>query len=429
MSISKHPSANWVHHTNIYEVNLRQYTIEGTFNAFTKELPRLRDMGVEILWFMPIHPISELGRKGTLGSYYSIENYTATNPEFGSINDFKNLVNAAHSQGFKVIIDWVANHSGNDNVWIKDHRDFFVQDAEGNILHPYDWDDVSKLNYDNPQLRLAMIDAMKFWLTECNIDGYRCDMAHLVPLDFWDEARTQIDKLKPELFWLAETEDINYHQVFDASYTWEWMHKTEDYCKSVTDISGLYNILDKYKNDFPATAYRIYFTSNHDENSHTGTEYDKFGNAAKALAVFSCTWNGIPMVYSGQELPNLKKLAFFEKDTIEWNGKYELHNFYKTLLSLKKNNPALSASDALATTQILQNDKPSQVMAYLRQNGNAAVLVLLNLSKEYLWAGINDENISGNYKNIFSGEEFAFTPNRYFELLPFGYLIYEKQNK
>ena len=200
MSISKHPSANWAHHTNIYEVNMRQYTIEGTFNAFAKELPRLRNMGVEVLWFMPIHPISKLGRKGILGSYYSIENYTETNPEFGSIDDFKNLVNTAHTLGFKVIIDWVANHSGNDNVWIQDHRDFYVQDKDGNILHPYDWDDVSKLNYDNPQLRTTMIAAMQFWINECSIDGFRCDMAHLVPLDFWDEARTAIDKIKPDLF-------------------------------------------------------------------------------------------------------------------------------------------------------------------------------------------------------------------------------------
>ena len=428
MTNSIHPAANWIHHTNIYEVNLRQYTVEGTFNAFAKELPRLRDMGVEVLWFMPIHPISKLGRKGVLGSYYAIENYADTNPEFGTINDFKNIVQAAHALGFKVIIDWVANHSGNDNVWIAEHRDFFVQDAEGNILHPYDWDDVSKLNYDNPQLRKTMIDTMQFWINECGIDGFRCDMAHLVPLDFWEEARAAIDKTKADLFWLAETEDIAYHQVFDASYTWEWMHKTEDYCKGYTDMNGLYSILDKYKNDFPATAYRAYFTSNHDENSHTGTEYDKFGDAAKALAVFSCTWNGIPLIYSGQELPNLKKLAFFEKDVIAWTGKYELHDFYKTLLSLKKNNGAMSSANASAPLTILQTDKPSQVMAFIRQSGNDAVLVLLNLSKENLWPGIHDEKIRGKYKNIFSGEVYVFDADRYFDMPAWSYLVYEKQN-
>jgi len=427
MNIIKHIAANWIHHTNIYEVNLRQYTVEGTFNEFAKELPRLRDMGAEVLWFMPIHPIGELGRKGVLGSYYSIKDYNATNPEFGTIDDFKNLVDGAHALGFKVIIDWVANHSSNDNVWIKDHRDFFVQDDKGNIMHPYDWDDVSKINYDNPQLRTTMIAAMQFWIDRCNIDGFRCDMAHLVPLDFWDEARTALDKIKPEMFWLAETENVEYHDVFDASYTWEWMHKCEDYCKGYTDINGLYSILEKYKNDFPSTACRLYFTSNHDENSHTGTEYDKFGDAAKGLAVFSCTWNGIPLVYSGQELPNLKKLAFFEKDTIQWNGKYELHDFYKTLLKLHKNNTAMSAADANSTLIILQNDKPAQVMSYLRKNSDNAVLILLNLSKEYLWPGIHDEIISGNYKNIFSGEIFSFTADRYFELPPWSYLVFEKQ--
>ncbi|UAY51103.1 alpha-amylase family glycosyl hydrolase [Ferruginibacter albus] len=429
MIISKHPVAKWVHHTNIYEVNLRQYTQEGTFSAFAKEMPRLKDMGVEVLWFMPIHPIGKLDRKGVLGSYYSIENYLDTNPEFGSIADFKELVQQAHTLELKVIIDWVANHSSNDNVWIGEHRDYFVQDDKGNIMHPYDWDDVSKLNYDNPDLRKAMIDAMKFWLTECNIDGYRCDMAHLVPLDFWEAARTEIDTIKPGLFWLAETEDISYHEVFDASYTWEWMHKTEDYCKGYTDMNGLYSVLDKYKKDFPATAFRLYYTSNHDENSHTGTEYDKFGDAAKALAVFSCTYNGIPLIYSGQEAPNRKKLAFFEKDIIEWTDKMKLHVFYKTLLNLHSNNAAMSAADIDAAIEILSNDKPMQVISYIRKKENDAVLVLLNLSNEYIWPRIYNDTIVGNFKNIFTSEEYSFEKERYFEMPPWSYLVYEKQLK
>jgi len=419
--------AGWTHTTNIYEVNLRQYTIEGTFNAFAKELPRLADMGVETLWFMPIHPISVLDRKGTLGSYYAVQDYTATNSEFGSIEDFKTLVREAHQLGLKVIIDWVANHSGNDNVWIAQHPGYFVRDAGGNIMHPYDWEDVSKINYDSEDLRKAMIEAMQFWITNCDIDGFRCDMAHLVPLSFWEEARTVLDQVKSELFWLAETEDISYHFVFDASYTWEWMHKTEDYCKCATDMGGLWSVLNKYKDSFPSAAYRVYYTSNHDENSHTGTEYDKFGDAAHALAVFSCTWNGIPMLYSGQELPNLKKLAFFDKDVIEWNGKYELQNFYKTLLSLHKNNPALRTSDPFAITINLQTDRAWQVMAYLRTYGDKEVLVILNLSPEYFWAEVTDIDLSGKFTNVFSGTEYDFSSNKFFELLPWGYLVYEKK--
>jgi glycosidase len=419
--------ASWTHTTNIYEVNLRQYTVEGTFNAFAKELPRLANMGVETLWFMPIHPISVLDRKGTLGSYYAVQDYTSTNREFGSIEDFKTLVREAHQLGLKVIIDWVANHSGNDNVWIAQHPGYFVRDNNGNVMHPYDWEDVSKINYDSKDLRKAMIEAMRFWITNCDIDGFRCDMAHLVPLSFWEEARTVLDQVKHELFWLAETEDISYHFVFDASYTWEWMHKTEDYCKCAIDMGGLWYVLNKYKDSFPSSAYRVYYTSNHDENSHTGTEYDKFGNAAYALAVFSCTWNGIPMLYGGQELPNLKKLAFFDKDVIEWNGKYELEDFYKILLSLHKNNPALRTADPAAITINLQTDKSSQVMSYLRRNGDKEVLVILNLSPEYFWAEITDINLSGKFTNVFSGTEYDFSANKFFELLPWGYLVYEKK--
>ncbi|MEO9210859.1 MAG: alpha-amylase family glycosyl hydrolase, partial [Ginsengibacter sp.] len=208
----QHP--NWSINGNIYEVNLRQYTVEGTFEAFAKHLPRLKDMGVKILWFMPITPISEAGRLGKLGSYYAVQNYKATNPEFGSMVEFKNLVNQAHELNFKVIVDFVANHTGNDHHWIKEHPEFYITDNFQNVLHPHGWDDVSQLNYDNAELRLCMIDALKFWVKECGIDGYRCDMAHLVPLDFWEEATNELSKIDEDLFWLAECEVPEYHNAF-----------------------------------------------------------------------------------------------------------------------------------------------------------------------------------------------------------------------
>src|SRR5579871_2396781 len=218
------PAVEWSYNSNIYEVNLRQYTYEGSFNAFANELPRLKDMGIEILWFMPITPISIEKRKGTLGSYYACSDYTATNPEYGSLDDFKNLVLYAHQLEFKVIIDWVANHTGWDHRWTIEHPDFYVKDASGNFTERNGWDDVIDLNYDNPALRRAMIDAMKFWIEKFDIDGFRCDMAHLVTLDFWREAKTTLEPVK-NLFWLAECEEISYHEVFDATYTWRWMHK------------------------------------------------------------------------------------------------------------------------------------------------------------------------------------------------------------
>ena len=320
----------WTHQTNIYEVNLRQYTEEGTFNAFAKHLPRLKDMGVEVLWFMPIYPIGLKNRKGILGSYYSIRDYQAVNPDHGTFRDFHSLANTAHQMGFRIMLDWVANHTSWDHVWTGTNPDFFRRDEHGNFTPPYpEWGDVIKLDYDNGEMRQAMIDAMKFWVKEFDIDGYRCDMAHLVPLDFWNEARTQVDRIKP-LFWLAETEEINYHQVFDASYTWEFLHTMERFWRRETNIAGLDAVLNKYREQFPEKSFRIYFTSNHDENSHSGSEYQRMGDAAKAFAVLCATWNGIPLIYGGQELPNLKALKFFEKDCVEWSSDVQLHEFYKS---------------------------------------------------------------------------------------------------
>jgi alpha-amylase len=418
----------WAGATNIYEVNLRQYTAAGTFKAFEAELPRLQDMGVEVLWFMPITPISVKNRKGSLGSYYAASSYDQTNPEYGSLDDFKQLVQSAHQQGFKVIIDWVANHTGWDHVWTKEHPDFYVRDQNGQFTEKNGWDDVIDLNYQNPAMRKAMIEAMRFWVKETGIDGFRCDMAMLVPLEFWKEVRFQLDQERP-LFWLAECEEANYHEVFDATYSWKWMHKTADFYKGHTNMAGLDSVLQAYHDDFPAQAIRTYFTSNHDENSWNGTEYEKYGAAAKALAVFSCTWNGVPLIYSGQEMPNLKRLKFFDKDPIEWNGQYALHDFYKTLLNLHKQHPALRAGDSTVVTYRLQTDAPDQIMAYLRKRGDEEVLVLLNLSAQnQLRFELTDKAVHGLFTNAFGGVVNDFTQDRRFEMGAWDYLVYVKKN-
>ncbi len=426
MDGSVYKRAEWLSTTNIYEVNLRQYSREGTINAFAKELPRLKDMGVEVLWFMPIYPIGKKNRKGTLGSYYSIMDYEAVNEEFGTIHDFKSLVDTAHSMGMKVIIDWVANHSAWDNVWTITHPEYFERDAAGNFKPPYDWDDVIQIDHSSTPQQEAMINAMKFWVEHIDVDGFRADLAHLTPLDFWKKARTEIEPLKPGLFWLAETEEINYHQVFDASYAWEWMHKTEDFYKNKVSISGVYDTLSKYNREFPAAAYHMYFTSNHDENSWNGTEYEKYGDMALALAVFSCTWSGIPMIYSGQELPNKKRLRFFDKDPIQWTNDHALHDFYQTLLKLRKHNPALRAADPEATTSYVKTTGNENIMAYLRKYDEDEVLVLMNVSAGRLGFAINDPNISGSFVNIFSKEENHFTADTFFEMQPWEFLVYEK---
>ena len=310
---------DWKHSTNIYEVNVRQYTQEGTFNAFAGALPRLKDMGVETLWFMPVTPIAKEKMKGTLGSYYACSDYTAINPEFGTLADFRDLVNQAHLMGFKVIIDWVANHTGWDHVWTKTHPDFYLKDdTTGTFQTASGMEDIIELDYRNPALRKAMIDAMKFWVNQTDIDGFRCDLASWVVLDFWEEARPQLDAVKP-LFWLGEYDELEnpeYGRVFDASYCWKWMHKTEDFFKKKQPVSELYDLLLQY-NAIGDGSMRAWFTSNHDENSWNGTEYEKYGGLAKPLAVFSCTWNGIPLLYSGQEIPlQSKRLKFFDRDPI-----------------------------------------------------------------------------------------------------------------
>ena len=429
MTTTEYKKAAWINNTNVYEVNVRQYTKEGTFNAFAKELPRLKEMGVETLWFMPITPIAQKKMKGTMGSYYACSDYTSINPEFGNLQDFKNLVKEAHAMGFKVIIDWVANHTGWDHVWTKTHPEYFEKDSATNDFKiASGMDDIIELDFKNSDLRKAMIDAMRYWITECDIDGYRCDLAFWVELDFWLEARTELEKTKT-LFWLAESDPVehaDYFKAFDACYTWAWMHKTEDFYKKNQDKNILDTVLQQYNTVCGATGIPLWFTTNHDENSWNGSEYEKYGDMAKALAVFSFTWNGMPMIYSGQELPNMKRLKFFDKDPIEWNGKYELHDFYKTLLSLKKNNVALRAGDAAVTTHLLSTTADKNILAFIRKNGNSEVLVLINFSKEKISFNTNDTNLTGKYTNVFNKKEKDFTVVKSFEMQPRGYEVFEK---
>ncbi|HEX8313445.1 MAG TPA: alpha-amylase family glycosyl hydrolase, partial [Flavisolibacter sp.] len=369
----------WISTTNIYEVNLRQYTPEGTINAFTDHLPRLKDMGVETLWFMPITPISQLNRKGSMGSYYACSDYTSVALEFGSLEDFKTLVYQAHAMGMKVILDWVANHTGWDHWWTVEHPDWYEKDEHtGDFKKASGMDDIIELDFKNPALRKAMIEAMKFWVTETDIDGFRCDLAFWVELDFWIEAKPELEKIKP-LFWLGEMDPLDnpdYMQVFDAAYTWKWMHKTEQFYKGQAPFGDLLSILDQYQG---APGTKAWFTTNHDENTWNGTEYEKYGELAKALAVFGCTWPGVPLIYSGQELPNHKRLQFFEKDVIEWRSECELHTFYKTLFALKQTNPALSTD---AELNVLMTDGNQQLLVFRRWKEKAEVVVAINFSRE-----------------------------------------------
>lgn len=417
----------WVNHTNIYEVNVRQYTPEGTFNAFAKHLPRLKEMGVQTIWFMPITPIAQKNKKGSLGSQYAAADYTAINPEFGTLADWKALVKQAHDMGFKVIIDWVANHTGWDHVWTKTHPDFYEKDpATKDFKIASGMDDIIELDYKNPAMRQAMIDAMKYWITDSGIDGFRCDLASWVEVDFWIQAANELNKIKP-LFWLGEfdpLENPDYMQVFDAAYSWKWMHKTRAFYQEHQGVAGLDSLLQQYQK---APGMQAWFTTNHDENTWNGTEYEKYGDAAPALAVFSCTWPGLPLVYSGQELPNKKRLEFFEKDPIEWKGENQLAPFYKTLLTLHHTHPALNGNSKLATVERIHTAQDNQVLAYVRRFENRQVLTVLNLSNQPVTYQLPAGAVKGSLKEVFHNVNHNFDQHHTLELKPWQYLVYADQ--
>lgn len=419
---------SWVQETNVYEVNVRQYTPEGTFTAFSRSLPRLKAMGVGTLWFMPVTPISHEKRQGSLGSYYACADYTGVNPEFGSLEDFRSLVAQAHQLGMKVIIDWVANHTGWDNKWVKSNPDFYKKNEQGQFYDNHGWADVIDLDYGNPGMRKAMIASMEFWVKTCDIDGFRCDMAMLVPLDFWQQARQELDSIKP-LFWMAETDQMDnpdYLTVFDAAYTWSWMHASTQFYQQHGSIASLDSLLLAYDRQPPREAIRLLFTSNHDENTWNGSEYEKYGDMAPSLAVFSCTWNGIPMTYSGQELPNHKRLQFFDRDPIDWGtGTPALQDFYQRLLTLHSRNPALRAGDPEVTTYRLHTSSDDRVFGYLRKRGDKEVLVFLNWSRDPVTFRLQDDWAHGTYRDVFTGKD-ADAAGKDWSLQPWGYAVMER---
>ncbi|MFT4203918.1 MAG: alpha-amylase family glycosyl hydrolase [Chitinophagaceae bacterium] len=419
------PMVSWAQGTNIYETNIRQYTTEGSFNAFCRHLPRLKEMGVETLWLMPITPIGVKGRLGTLGSYYACSSYTKINPEFGNEDDFRALIQQAHTLGMKVIIDWVTNHTGQDHEWTTAHPDFYEKDDNGNFREKNGWSDVYDLDYTNPNLRAAMVDAMQYWVKNFDIDGFRCDMAHLVPLDFWMEARKSCDQTKP-LFWLAECDDDQYLNVFDVNYAWRWMHATN--ALSQNKAQGLNAIVPLLHEDLELLpdACKLWFTSNHDENSWNGTEYEKYGMLARTWAVFTFLFPGIPLIYSGQELPNYKRLAFFEKDHIDWNDDApQLQGFYQAMLHLRKQNPCFHTT---ATYRAIAVSHCNDTLAFALQQDNNQVLVLFNFShSETHMVPVQTEYLAGQYTSLFSGISYDLQNSETFCIEPGGYLVYVKQ--
>lgn len=398
-----HP--DWVRKSVIYEVNVRQYTKEGTFAAFENHLPRLKELGVDILWFMPVHPISEKNRKGTLGSYYAVSDYKGINPEFGTKEDFKRMVDKAHEMGFKVILDWVANHTGCDHIWTAEHPDWYVKDDAGNFLSPHDWTDTYELDYGNTDMRAAMLDAMKYWITDFGIDGYRCDVASEVPTDFWNDVRASLDSIKP-LFMLAEAEtaDLMDH-AFNANYSWELMHIMNDVYKGDKNAEDIAAYVEKLATDTTLCPdiIKMNFITNHDENSWNGTEFERYGKGAEAFAVLTYTLNGMPLIYTGQEVGMKKRLSFFDKDMVPSWTENSTTNFYKKMNELKHTNLALLAGEG-GVYRRYQTSANKELLVFSREQGGRHMLVMINFSPNNISYSSNDAFGKGSYTDFFSGK-------------------------
>ncbi|MFO8000500.1 MAG: alpha-amylase family glycosyl hydrolase, partial [Marinilabilia sp.] len=382
---SKAPTPEWSQDAVIYEVNIRQYTKEGTFNAFADHLPRLKELGVDILWLMPVHPIGEEKRKGSLGSYYSVKDYKGINPEFGNMEDFRNLVKKAHDMDMYLILDWVANHTAWDHPWTEEHPDWYLTNDDGEIIAPHeDWTDVAGLDYDNREMRSEMTDALKFWVEEADIDGYRCDVAGMVPVDFWEAAREELEEVKP-LWMLAEDEDETelLEYAFNANYGWSFHHIMNDVAngeKDATHITGYFNQIDSV---YPTGAYPMQFTSNHDENSWNGTVFERMGKeAAKTMAALTFTAEGMPLIYSGQEVGLDKQLEFFEKDQIEWKEESDMTDLYQDLTSLQSANQALWNGKAGGEMTFIDTNEEEKVLCFSRRKDGNTVVALFNLSDD-----------------------------------------------
>lgn len=416
----------WSKNANIYEVNIRQYTPEGTFRAFMHHLPRLKEMGVDILWFMPIHPIGEKKRKGTLGSYYSVKDYKAVNPEFGTMQDFKMLVDSAHAMGFYVLIDWVANHTAWDHAWVTDHPGWYTKDSTGKMISPYDWSDVADLNYKNDSVWVAMTDALKFWVREADIDGYRCDVAHEVPTPFWEQARKKLDAIKP-VFMLAESEVPEHHHAsFDMTYAWELHSIFNKIARGENNATHLKTYFAKHDTTFPTTAYRMNFITNHDENSWNGTIQERMGESARMFAVLCYTLPGMPLIYSGQEVGLNKPLEFFEKDQIDWNTDPALLEFYTSLNKMKSNHEVFWNGDFGGALTIVETSQPENVFAFKRSLPETSFVIFTNLTGEVQEFTVQGDAVVGSYKNYFTGEMSDLQNSEPMLLTPNDYLIYQR---
>lgn len=417
----------------IYEVNIRQYSKEGTLNAFTKDIPKLKNLGIKILWLMPIHTVGMKNRKAYgdksveqvpaaekskyFGSHYSVKDYKSVTPNYGTKADFDKLVETAHKNGMYVILDWVANHTSWDHEWITKHNDFYTRDKNNKMISPFDWTDVAELDFTNKGLRKAMIDGMKYWVDKHNIDGFRCDVAMEVPKDFWEEARTDIEKTKP-VFMLMEAEQPDLmEKAFDMQYGWE-VHKVfNNIYKGTNNVADFDAYMTKTQGAKLDDIY-MNFTSNHDENSWNGTEYERMNDAVVTFAALTYCMPGMPLIYDGQEYDMKKRLKFFEKDEIEKTAG-KMMWVYEKLALLKLNNVALNGGKNPATYKRIKTSNDKDILAFEREKNGKKVVFIANLSKQNISAYIEFKGefrdyLSNSDVNLSSGENISFSPWQFF---------------
>lgn len=377
-SLPASSSPDWVKRAVIYEVYLRNFSADGSFASLQARLPELKDLGVTVIWLMPIHPIGQQKRKGRLGSPYSVRDFYAVNPEFGTLEDFKNLVRTAHTLDLRIILDMVANHTAWDHPWLQQHPEWYTRDAGGKVVSPVaDWADVADLNYDHPELRRAMSQVMAYWVREANVDGYRCDVAEMVPLDFWQRTRSELDKLKP-LLMLAEGEKPELHlNGFDLTYAWN-VYKV---LVNIFEKNGSARLIQEALRDeawnFPRNSLRLRFTCNHDENAWRAPAIKVFGpDGAKAAAVVTACLPGVPLLYNGQEVGHDEPLPLFERAPIRWNeDRFAMRSFYRELFRARRDTPALVEGEM----EWVSVGAEDAVVAFYRRHVQGDVLVAVNL--------------------------------------------------
>ena len=425
----KHPE--WSYSAVLYELNIRQFTAEGTFNAAIERLLFLRSIGVDAIWLMPIYPIGVEGRKGSLGSYYSIRDYKGVNSEFGTEDDLRAFISAAHAMGIKVLLDWVANHTARDARWITERAaDWYERDEQGVAKVPWDWTDTAKLNYANHDVWRGQIDAMRYWVEEFGVDGFRCDMAMLVPIEFWQEVSEELHKVKSDIFMLAEAEEDNlFDRAFNMSYQWNVHHIMVDIAKGARRVWDLRNAIHAERARYPREAMRMSFTSNHDENSWSGSEQSRFGAALEVMTALTFLMpSTMPLIYTGQEVGYDHSFEFFERDHLpaELYRENRTTELYRRLCSLKHKERALDAGERGGDMIEIENNAKDCMMTFVREVEGSRVVAILNLSPYTIHADFRTGIYAGRYYDAISGEYVVLDDHVERDIVPWHYQILVK---